>query len=290
MAEPGVTGRRIDRPGAGGDRVRPAWAEGRGRWAALAAVVGLSLAGSCTRGAQVQPSPSARSSATAAGCQLRVAESGFTNRHGLVYGRQVAPAQGEIQYGVIVENPCQQAAVDVQLVAQATDASGTPLPYDDGVGSAAEPRKLSVLLPGQRIGVAGELNNGRAAGGTAGSYDPTKVAAINVSFRHVGWQPVTAVPQQVTATSLDVVVGARGADGYAPVTFTLKLTPPRVPSDEWGCVIVRDAAGKIVSGDVRRLTLPPSPAAAGDIVHTRVWVPPSSSGLRAEIYSVPGGF
>lgn len=285
-----MTGRRTDGPGAGGDRVRPARADCRGRWTALAAVVGLSL-GSCTGGgAQVRTSPSARPPATAASCQLRVAESGFTNRHGLVYGRQVPPAQGEIQYGLIVENPCPQAAVDVRLVAQAADASGTPLPYDDGVGSAAELRKLSVLLPGQRIGVAGELNNGRAAGGTAGSYDPTKVAAISVSFRHVGWQPVAAVPQQATATSLNVTVGARGADGYAPVTFTLKLTPPRVPSDEWGCIIVRDAAGKVLSGDVRRLTLPPSPAAAGDVVHTQAWVPPSSSGLRAEIYSVPGGF
>jgi hypothetical protein len=262
--------------------------------AALAAVVVVVvvLAGRSGSGPSAlgTPTPSPGAPSSSADCQVRVTESGFSNRYGLVYGLQVPPTKGEIQYGIILINPCPQAATNVQLLVQGVDGTGRLVPYDDGVGGAAEPRTVPVLAPGQRVGVAGELANARAAGTAAGGYDPTRVAAIAVIVRHTDWQTASALADQVAATATDVVVGPRGGDGYAPVRFTLRLNPPRLTGAAWGCIIVRNATGTVVSGDVQRLSLPVALNPTGDIIQTEAWVPAAATDLRAEVYYVPGGF
>jgi hypothetical protein len=245
-------------------------------------------------GASVRPTAAsslpASSSATAPECQLRVLESGFTNRYGPLDGGRNTPAQGQIQLGLVLENPCQQAAVDIRLIAEARDASGKTIPFDDGFSNAGASLSLPVLLPGQRIGMAGQMVNNRASGSAAGSYDATRVAALTVRIDPVRWRAVTEMPEQVSAAASGAVLGARRADGSAPVSFTLRLNPLRLTGIEWACFIVRDAAGRIVSGDLTRMQLPHDPSPSGDTVHSEIWVPSATPGLHVDIYAMPAGF
>jgi hypothetical protein len=240
--------------------------------------------------AQPPPVPSSAGSPSATACRLRVVESGLSNQHDRLTGGQIPAADGDIVYGFVVENPCPRTAVGAYLGVTAIDAAGHGMSYDDGIGGPYLPYRLPALQSGHRIGVGGGFPNGRRSGGKAGAYDATKVVSINIAVERVGWQAASALPDQVTAIVSNVRVGARGEDGYASVTFTLRLEPPQPTGETWGSIIVRDASGRIVSGEVRRLDLPLTLSAAGESMKTAVWVPPTGAPLHADIYYVPGGF
>ncbi len=267
----------------------------RARW--LLPAVGLLLVGLLGAGtfllmhrtgitgrAAPAPSGSPRESAAAPACGVQVAESGFTDRYGLVSGRPVPASNGEINFGVVVTNPCPQAAIDTHLTAQPVDAAGAPVRYRDGTGPVAYTLTAPVIPPGRQLGLGGAFaNTGQAAGG----YDARTVTAIRVTVRQVDWQPAAAVSTPTPVAGQQVRLGARGPDGYTQVTFTLPPDSATQVGGQWVSIIVRDATGKILTGEPRRLPLDSSATGA---LQTQVWVPDGVERPRAQVYLVPDGF
>jgi hypothetical protein len=248
--------------------------------AGAAVVLAVVFGGGSGDRAAGPPSSSARPSPSPSpsGCGLRVTDSGFTDRYGAPTG--VPAGQGQIEYAVVVENPCPRAAVDVQLLTEGVDGAGQPVRYDGSPGGGiGDPRSLPAIPPGGRLGVTGAINNGAGTGVATDHYDATAVAAVRATVRHVAWQPAAAATPAPDMSALGTTVGARGADGYAPVRFTLRVG--RGLPGSWMSIILRDARGRIVAGEERSLT---GGAADGQVVDTKVWVPVGATGLHAEIY------
>lgn len=231
------------------------------------------------------PTTPAGASATPPRCDLRVVESGFSNQYGLVTGRQVPADAGQINWGLIIENPCPQAAVNIQMSVEAVDASGSA-----ARGSVAMPRKIPAVMPGQRMGVVGAIPNDRRNGGSVAAYDATTVTGIKVTSLHAGWTTPAEVAQPPTFTARNIALGARSAESDVPITYTLEVDPPRDFGDEWMAIVVRDAAGKIVSGQARTVNIESGVPPSGQVVHTSAWVPATAPNPHVDIYFVRGGF
>lgn len=262
--------------GPAGRRVRWVW------WLVAAGAVvvlvagGLTLLGGggshphATRGT---PTPSASGPSQApSGCELRVVESGF--------GRHDPPSSGDIQFGFIVANPCQQAAVDTRLDMTAVDAAGNELLHDNGRYAVGDITRLRVVLPGQRMALAGLFQNGRGTNDPSRAFDPAKVAGIRVKVVHSDWQPAADVPRWSTATAEDATLDGRRDDGYVRITFRLRLDPPGELGSNWICVVMRDGSGRIVSAQERTIDT----RSPGAVVHTEAWAPPDVAGLHADIF------
>jgi hypothetical protein len=236
--------------------------------AGLTAIVLTAAIAACT-GHNSEPqarfSEPASPSPTAAPCHLRVLENGFS-----------ADPLHEIEYGIIVENPCHEAAVRNDVVAHAVDRSGHTI-----VGAAPA---LSVILPGQTLGLAGTMNNGTVAGEKP--YNPSAVARLKVEIDHSDWVPVDDLTKLADekwpkAVCTDIHIGPRDSQGIAKITFNVK-TDPKLATllDPAAAIILRDRSGKIVAGHWK-----PASAEAGP-EQTTLWVPPSTDTSRTEIYIV----
>ena len=222
---------------------------------ALVLVAAVALAGCDT--AHPPPaasSPSSASSASGPTCSPAVAESGFTDRNGYIW------------YGLVVTNPCDQAAVNNRIRVVARDASGHALSTDaDDTGA-----NLPVILPGQRLGVAALIHL---------AHDPGTVASLGVDIMSHEVAPVTLFagwPKSVTAE--DVSYGVPDAADATTMTFHLRTDPPNTPlCHPVAQVIVRDRAGNIIYGaaqhvDASIVTVDILLAAGADRSKTEVYV------------------
>jgi len=259
----------------------------RGRWWTVAAVVVcVALAAVlilATRRHTSSGTGSSASSATAgsaaADCRPRVADVGFGSRAVKFNGQQVAPADADITLGVIVQNPCPRAAVNVQLLARATTASGS-----DVAGALHLRTSLDAVMPGQRLGVAGSIVNDPNSAATVGHFNATTVAAGRVDVLHWDWQAATDVAQPTATTAQDVAVGQRQPDGDVPVSFRLGPDAPAPSGDRWVCVLLRDTTDRIVSGEMREVHIPADLPASGGTLTATARAPGTGAGLHAEIY------
>ncbi|MEV6926152.1 hypothetical protein AB0M46_16875 [Dactylosporangium sp. NPDC051485] len=235
----------------------------RSRVAAGMLVLSLfsAMVSACTTGPHDEPSPpptSASSSApaTAPACSPRVLESGF-DRHG-----------ADFWYGFIVENPCDQAAVQNYVTVQPMTATGAPV-GEPKLGLA----NLPVLLPGQRLGIGGLIHV---------LQGPETVASLSFEIRDNKLLPASvfaAWPRSVTARN--VTYGAPGTGGYVPMTFEIVTDLPKAPLCQPALhIIARDKTGHIVYGTSQPLK--------GIAVSLDVPFPAEADLSKAEIYVEQG--
>ena len=225
-----------------------------------------------------------RPSTTGTACELRVTETGFVDQSGLVDGRQVTAANGSIRFAFVVVNPCSQVALHTGYEATAADRTGRPLRTQDGRAAVGRSGQVPDLLPGERIGLSATIVNSRGSALTGDAYDPTQVSAVTVELRDTGWRSAASGLPSVAASAGNIRLGARGPDGYLPVTYTLHTDGPL--RDDWMSIIVRDGTGRIVTGEQRRFDK--AGPASGDTVHTAVWIPAGLTDPHIEIFFVPG--
>jgi hypothetical protein len=201
----------------------------------------------------------ASSSASGPSCSPAVAESGFTDRNGYLW------------YGLVVTNPCPQAAVDNQIRVVARDAAGHALSTDaDDTGA-----HLPVILPGQRLGVAALIHL---------AHDPGTVASLGVDITSRELVPASvfaAWPKTVTAE--DVSYGVPDAAGATTMTFHLRTDPPNTPlCHPVAQVIVRDRAGRIIYGRAQPVDAP--------TVTVGILLPAGADRPRTDVYVVQGRY
>jgi hypothetical protein len=119
------------------------------------------------------------------------------------------------------------------------------------------------------------------------AYDASKVARIHLRIGDVIWKPVAEVTPPSIATFTDLVIGARDAGGFVTITFNASVQPPTPLRNAVLGTIVRDAAGRIVSGGLTELSPDSGFTPAGGRGHANSWIPPSVPGVHAEIYLLP---
>jgi hypothetical protein len=257
-------------PGAA-DRPVPAR---RGRLGAAIGVV-LALATGCTndKGTPPQGSP-APSAAASSGCSLTVTDKGF----GTFVLPGNTPSEGEVRYGLVLENPCPNVALDTRITVLPLDAAGRRITAADG-GGLAGTRQLKQLRPGERVNLGGTINNGKPAGASASPYDATKVAGIEVGTTP-HWGPAGDAKTAVTLAAENVAVTPKAGEG-ALVTYTLKVSPASASFGRPSVfLVVRDATGTIVAGDAQLLD---SRATNGSRQTVGVWVPPAVANPRIDL-------
>jgi hypothetical protein len=245
------------------------------------------------RGAQGSPSASApQPSPSTSQCSLLVRETGFTNRYGKYFVPETSPAQGQIVFGFILENPCPQAATHIQLKPRLFNADGTPTMYASGKDSPGQTRTLSALPPGQRIGLGDIVPNNNESNLPDSVYDASKVARVEIVIRDLIWRSVADVPPSPTATFTNITVETKdAARGLAAVRYTFSVQPPTLLGITTEIVIIgRDAGGRIVFGGLNDLHADRDATASGGTGGTDAWIPPGIPGLHLEIYLVPGEF
>ncbi|MFG2039121.1 hypothetical protein, partial [Dactylosporangium sp. NPDC048998] len=237
----------------------------RRRSRAAGGVIALSLAAvmaaACTTGPHPEPQPTSAApstSATAPACSPRVLESGFARKG------------ADFWYGFIVENPCDQAAVQNLVTVQPMTASGTP---------AGEPQtglaNVPVLLPGQRLGIGGLLHVLQGA---------DTVATLSFNIPDNDLLPAgffKAWPR--SATARNVTYGPPDAGGYVSTTFEIVTDPPNTPMCQpVAHIIARDKAGHIVYGNLEPIK--------GPMVSLSVPFPASADLSKTEIYVEQGQY
>ena len=181
-------------------------------------------------------------------------------------------------YGLIVKNPCKQTAMFTKFDSQAFDKSGRPVKYNgkDGTPLSDSPR-LSVLDPGQQVGVSGEFINGRG-----GFFTATRVASIKAKVSSAEWHASAHNGELLHISTHDVVVGKRDRHGNAMIRFTIDYRPKSLTEIQADVdIIVRDDTGKIISGYHTGLDYV---GKSGGTTTSEVWVP-DLAGLRAEVYA-----
>jgi hypothetical protein len=145
------------------------------------------------------------SSAPAQLCTPTVSESGFS------------AVRKVVRFGLIVTSSCTQAAVNTVITVDALDAKGAKLPVSDGPDPSVD---LPVLLPGQRLGLGGQLF-------LIGDASRARKLAISVSrTQNIPATEFASWPRSVTVTGLHH--SDPGADGYTEVTGTVTTYPPGI--------------------------------------------------------------
>ena len=228
----------------------------------IAALSLLAAVSACTTSSHPEPEPTSRAPSSASSappaCSPRVLESGF-NRSG-----------ADFWFGYIVENPCDQAAVQNYVVVQPMTASGNPVGQPKDVLPG-----LPVLLPGQRIGIGGLVHL---------TQDPQTVASLSFKVQDNDLVPATtfaAWPRSVTARN--ITHDAADAGGTVPLTFDVVTDPPNAPlCQPTAQIIARDKAGHIVYGTFERIT--------GPTVSLSVKLPASADLTKTEIYVEQGQY
>ena len=221
-------------------------------------------------------SPAPRSTTAHPHCELQVVKTGFS----VQYGEGNAPKDkrdGNINYGIVVKNPCKNAALDSQLdVLAVSDAYSATEESPDHI-IIGSPRRLPELLPGHTVNVCGGFDNG-------GDFDATKIAKIHVRVGTPQWK--AGQPSQQVVRAEHVVLGSRNADGYVPITFQLRMTGELKYS--WMAIITLNKSERIVSGENREIY--DGGGSPGGTIHTSVWMPAGMHGLHSEISFVTDSY
>jgi hypothetical protein len=166
-------------------------------------------------------------------CAPTVAESGFS-----VSGDRL------VSYGLIITNPCPVADVGNEFDVAVLDQAGSRV--DDPASAVAA--VLPVILPGQRLGLAGQALLGS---GTAVSLRVRLIANTPVpADSFAGW-PAVGAPS----------VSFAGPDRHGVTTATVSLSWQPADAalcDPWITAIARDGADRIVFGYEQALTAMPA--------------------------------
>jgi hypothetical protein len=189
-------------------------------------------------------------------CSPEVVESGYTN------------VLGEILYGLMVRNPCAYASVWNHIAVTVLDPAGNKI-NDDKYGTGLA---ISVLLPGQEVGIAGSagLTDAKApVGSLRATVDSNRLLPAAVFAR---WTT------SVTGTNLAVDRHPHDTE----VTFSVRTEPPNASlCDPQATLIIRDKQGKIVSAYER-------PVDRG-FFSVRFSYPPVTDDTKFETYIRQGG-
>jgi hypothetical protein len=205
------------------------------RWhrGTAAAVLVLVLAGvpACSGGtnqaAPASPPSGATSSTSAApSCAPTVTGAGYLNRgHGIVF------------YGLLINNPCDQASVANVFRVRLVDAAGTELTKEDEDNGAP----LPVILPHQQLATTATITT------TTNLANATGIKAEVTHNELVSPSLFAKWPKTVTVQN--VTVGTPDQGGTADLTFDVLTAPSGArlckPKAE---VLIRDKAGKILYG------------------------------------------
>ncbi len=150
------------------------------------------------------PTPSAAASSGPA-CSPTVAEIGYSRTN-----------TGRIDFGLIARSDCPAAAVNNVVTVSAIGPDGKPIA--NAPGTALQPR-LPVILPGQRLGLAGTLLVDRA----------TKVSRLTATISDSQALPVSEFSTWArTVTVTDLKHTQPDASGLSTVTGTVVSNPDRV--------------------------------------------------------------
>jgi hypothetical protein len=171
------------------------------------------------------PTPSAAASSGPA-CSPTVTEIGYSRT-----------STGRIDFGLIARSDCPSAAANNIVTVSAIGADGKPIA--NAPGTALQPQ-LPVILPGQRLGLAGTLLVDRA----------TKVSRLTATISDSQALPVSdfsSWAKTVTVTGLKHT--QPDASGLSTVTGTVVSDPASVNlcNPDFN-LILRDEDGKIIYG------------------------------------------
>jgi hypothetical protein len=212
----------------------------RGTTAAVLLVV-LAGVGACSDGnnrADPTTTPSRAVSSTSAGpsCTPTVTSSGYLNR-----------GNGIVFYGLLVDNPCDQASITNVFRVVLVDATGTELTTKDEDNGST----LPVILPHQQLATSATIT-------TTTNLD--KATGIKAEVTHNDLVPPSLFANwPKTVTVRNVAFGTSDQAGTTDLTFDIVTAPSTArlcnPVAE---VLIRDKAGKILYGYSSHVVNPPS--------------------------------
>ncbi len=201
-------------------------------------LAGMGLAsGPLARLVRGGPSPAGDTTDGTAGPPVRLLTQGFGQD-------QVRASQGgRAGYAFLVENPDpEQAIQDSEYRVTAYDAAGSSL--------ATEAGPIVLLMPGQRLGVAGTLFLG----------EDTRLARIGVELMTGQRAPVkTSQPLTVEEVHRRTAISAATASGVVRNPFDRNITDVRVSA------VAYDAGGQIIGGGFTYLAFVPASGSVGVI-------------------------
>jgi hypothetical protein len=251
---------------------------------AAVAVVLLVTHGS---GSAKTPKAKRNTAPTAAGCALRVVETGFTFSPAYLMGVRDT-ADDEMVGGVIVENACRWAAVNTQFEVYGLNGAGEKISI--GSDQWVSTFHIPLIMPGARVafGVDYTMGNGFE------TVKPTELARLDVEYLEnypVCWRTVGGLATEDSARVTGITVGPHNADGYpadriANISFAAAWAPSSTalgPADV--PLIVRDRSGRLLFVDIATV---PRSAASGQRQRTQIWADPDADFSRTGALVQPG--
>lgn len=238
----------------------------RWRRGAVAAVLVVVLAGAaaCSTGKSpvdptTSPSRAVSSASSAPACAPTVTSSGYLNR-----------GNGIIFYGLLVDNPCDQASINNVFQVMLVDSSGTELTTADEDNGAT----LPVILPHQQLATTAAIT-------TTTNLD--KATGIKAEITHNDLvSPSLFANWPKTVTVQNVAFGTPDQGRTTDLMFDVVTAPSTArlcnPVAE---VLIRDKAGKILYGYSSRPANPPT-------VRMAVVLPPGADKSQTVISIVQG--
>ncbi len=259
-----------------------------GRWrvalAVTLALITLQFSAACT-GGRTDPAstPSARVSAPAApstratvasdGGGLRVVEQGLSTTRD-------AAGKEMITYGIIVENTSKEllaAATDVRI--RLIDASGATI-TDLVAGGNEVVRKIAVLFPGQRAGIAADTY-----------VDRSGTMELSVEIGDSTWLPAGDADSGLAKLTTSDVKTKRAISGpAATITFTVYSEYQELLDDPSAQAIFRDSTGKIIGGTGPARTNPRDqyrPGRSTGQINVKYGLPAGADDAQTEVYVSP---
>jgi hypothetical protein len=225
---------------------------------ALVAAAAAGCSGSPSDHADPATSPShvtPHASATTTPCLPRVGEAGYSHDE-----------TGTLWYGLIVVNSCATAEVNLNFRVNAVDSKGHV------IGTSTSPPVLTVILPGQRLGVGSYITL---------SAHARPVARLEASVLDAQPVPVADFSSLPTPTVTGLSTGARDSDGLRQLSFDVTTTPVgTMLCAPHYTIIGRDTHGHIVYGITQAMD--------GPSVRTPVALPPTADPARTNVYVLQG--
>jgi len=215
-----------------------------------------------------------------------VTEVGFTPHKAFQMGQRV-PTDDGIQLGILVKNPCRQAAVNVHVTAHGLDRAGrrvaNPLHPASFIQSGAD---VPAIMPGQTVAVSAGVATTDTRGDTRPEFG--KLEKFSATAHAECWVKAGGEYAPMPTAS-KVNVGPLNADGsaadrYANVSF--RLAPATTTGPTKPAVVFRDEAGHVVDVEEGTGTYSTASPSAGRPVIT-VWVPPTAAPSKTTVMMRP---
>jgi hypothetical protein len=225
-------------------------------------------------------------------CRLQVADKGASADR----------AEKLVRYAVVVDNPCPDVAVGIQIAVYPTGSSGRRLGRT-GMFPTEDTPSLPAVAPGTQTAVAGQIYAGDSDG-----FRLSQVTGISVHLVYATWLRAAnlgslgAAGQKLarllaakpTVQHVRVLKPSHSYEGNVDVGLTLHTqTPVLDAGDQTVTVVVRDRAGRILSGQNDPLVVFNRPLVARDAVATideepaYVWLPKGADPSKLQGFWVP---